>query len=91
LSSHALILERARANYQEEASWRYASQVYRRSWKTGVKATFRAEATNIFNMVSLGQPRAVVVPAAGATSATSGVIRTANPMRRLQLGAQLTF
>jgi hypothetical protein len=56
----------------------------------GVKATFRAEATNVFNMVSLGQP-GTSVPAAGTTSATFGVIRTANPMRRLQLGARLTF
>src|SRR6202035_1097906 len=56
----------------------------------GVKATFRAEATNLFNMVSLGQP-GTSVPAAGTTSATFGVIRTANPMRRLQLGARLTF
>jgi hypothetical protein len=54
------------------------------------RLTFRAEATNVFNMVSLGQPGAVV-PAAGSTSATFGVIRTANPMRRLQLGARLTF
>jgi len=50
-----------------------------------VRITFRAEATNAFNIVSLGQPGAVV-PAAGSTSATFGVIRTANPMRRLQLG-----
>jgi hypothetical protein len=58
--------------------------------QNGVRITFRAEATNAFNMVSLGQPGAVV-PAAGSTSATFGVIRTANPMRRLQLGARLTF
>ncbi|HEY2153071.1 MAG TPA: carboxypeptidase regulatory-like domain-containing protein [Vicinamibacterales bacterium] len=57
---------------------------------TGVKATFRVDATNVFNIVSLGQPGAVV-PAAGTTSATFGVIRTANPMRRLQLGVRLTF
>jgi hypothetical protein len=57
---------------------------------TGVRAAFRAEATNVFNMVSLGQP-GNSVPAAGATSATFGVIRTANQMRRLQLGVRLTF
>ncbi|HEV3061097.1 MAG TPA: carboxypeptidase regulatory-like domain-containing protein [Vicinamibacterales bacterium] len=57
---------------------------------TGLRATVRADATNVFNMVSLGQPGAVV-PAAGSTSATFGVIRTANPMRRAQLGVRLTF
>jgi Carboxypeptidase regulatory-like domain len=55
-----------------------------------VKAEFRAEATNVFNMVSLGLPGAVV-PAAGSTSATFGVIRTAAAMRRLQIGLRLTF
>ena len=46
-----------------------------------VRLTVRAEATNVFNMVSLGQP-GNAVPAAGTTSATFGVIRTANPMRK---------
>jgi hypothetical protein len=55
-----------------------------------VRLTFRAEATNVFNMVSLGQPGSVV-PAAGTTSATFGVIRTANPMRKVQFGLRLTF
>jgi hypothetical protein len=55
-----------------------------------VRLTFRAEATNVFNMVSLGQPGAVV-PAAGTTSATFGVIRTAYPMRKVQFGLRLTF
>jgi hypothetical protein len=55
-----------------------------------VRLTFRAEATNVFNMVSLGQPGAAV-PAAGTTSATFGVIRTANAMRKVQFGLRLTF
>ena len=55
-----------------------------------VRLTFRAEGTNIFNMVSLGQP-GNAVPAAGTTSATFGVIRTANPMRKMQFGLRLTF
>ena len=55
-----------------------------------VKLAVRAEGTNIFNMVSLGQP-GVSVPAAGTTSATFGVIRTANPMRRMQFGFRLSF
>jgi hypothetical protein len=55
-----------------------------------VRLTFRAEATNVFNMVSLGQPGSVV-PAAGTTSATFGVIRTAYPMRKVQFGLRLTF
>ncbi len=52
--------------------------------------TIRAEATNAFNIVSLGLPGAAV-PATGTTSATFGIIRTASPMRRLQLGARVTF
>jgi hypothetical protein len=55
-----------------------------------IRLTFRAEATNVFNMVSLGQPGAAA-PAAGTTSATFGVIRTASPMRRSQFGLRLTF
>ncbi|HNG32166.1 MAG TPA: carboxypeptidase regulatory-like domain-containing protein [Blastocatellia bacterium] len=53
------------------------------------KLRFRAEATNAFNMVSLGQPGASVP--SGATSDTFGVITTANPMRRIQFGLRLTF
>ncbi len=53
------------------------------------KLRFRAEATNAFNHVNLGQP-GTSVPS-GASSTTFGVIRTAGAMRRLQLGARLTF
>ena len=53
------------------------------------KLRFRAEGTNAFNMVSLGQP-GTAVPT-GATSATFGVITTANSMRKLQFGLRLTF
>ena len=55
-----------------------------------MRAAVRGEATNVFNTVSLGLPGAAV-PAAGTTSTTFGVIRTANAMRRLQLGVRLTF
>ena len=55
-----------------------------------VRLAVRAEGTNVFNMVSLGQP-GNAVPAAGTTSATFGVIRTASPMRRMQFGLRLTF
>jgi len=51
--------------------------------------TFRAEATNAFNIVNYGQPGNSVP--SGATSTTFGIIRTANAMRRLQLGARLSF
>jgi hypothetical protein len=51
----------------------------------GTKLTFRAEGTNVFNAVNLAQPGAAV------TSSTFGVIRTANPMRKLQFGLRLTF
>lgn len=53
------------------------------------KLRLRGEATNVFNMVNLGQPGAAVP--SGATSATFGVITSANPMRRMQFGARLTF
>lgn len=53
------------------------------------KLRFRAEGTNAFNMVSLGQPGASVP--SGATSTTFGVITTANSMRKLQFGLRLTF
>jgi hypothetical protein len=53
------------------------------------KLTFRVEATNAFNVVNLGQPGNSVP--SGATSTTFGVIRSANAMRRIQLGARLTF
>jgi hypothetical protein len=49
----------------------------------------RAEGTNVFNIVNYGQPGASVP--SGATSTTFGVIRSANAMRRMQLGARLTF
>ena len=54
-----------------------------------VKLTLRAEGTNVFNMVNLGQPGNAVP--SGATSTTFGVIRTANAMRRMQLGVRLSF
>lgn len=50
---------------------------------------FRAEGTNVFNMVSLGQPGASVP--SGATSTTFGVITSASPMRKLQFGVRLSF
>lgn len=54
-----------------------------------VKLRLRAEGTNAFNMVSLGQPGSAVPT--GATSTTFGVISTANSMRKLQFGLRLTF
>src|SRR6185369_11443026 len=53
------------------------------------KLRFRAEGTNVFNIVNLGQPGASVP--SGATSTTFGVITSANAMRRLQFGLRLTF
>lgn len=53
------------------------------------KLRFRAEGTNVFNMVSLGQPGSAVP--SGATSTTFGVISTANSMRKLQFGLRLSF
>jgi hypothetical protein len=53
------------------------------------KLRFRAEGTNVFNMVSLGQPGNSVP--SGATSNTFGVITSASPMRKLQFGVRLSF
>jgi hypothetical protein len=59
-------------------------------WLPGkTRVTFRAEGTNVLNIVNLGQPGAAVP--SGATSTTFGVIRSANAMRRLQMGLRLTF
>jgi hypothetical protein len=58
--------------------------------RSRARLTFRAEGTNIFNMVSLGLPGSSA-PAAGTTSTTFGVIRGANAMRRMQFGLRLTF
>jgi hypothetical protein len=55
----------------------------------GRKLTFRAEGTNVFNLVNLGLPGNSVP--SGGTSTTFGVIRTAGAMRRLQLGLRFTF
>src|SRR5258707_3070732 len=54
------------------------------------KVSLRAEGTNVFNLVNLGQPGSAV-PAAGSTSATFGVITSAASMRKLQFGARFTF
>jgi len=64
-----------------------------------VKVQFRAEATNAFNLVSLGGPGTgnpqVINPTTGlVTSAASsgfGKITGASTMRQIQLGARLTF
>jgi carboxypeptidase family protein len=53
------------------------------------KLSFRAEGTNVLNIVNYGQPGNSVP--SGATSTTFGVIRSAGAMRRLQLGVRLTF
>ncbi|MFN2578214.1 MAG: carboxypeptidase regulatory-like domain-containing protein [Pyrinomonadaceae bacterium] len=50
---------------------------------------FRAEGTNVFNHVNLGQPGSSVP--SGTTSATFGVITSAAPMRKLQFGLRLSF
>ena len=54
------------------------------------KISLRADGTNVFNFVNLGQP-GNSVPAAGSTSATFGVITSASSMRKLQFGVRFTF
>ncbi|MGA3160109.1 MAG: carboxypeptidase regulatory-like domain-containing protein [Terracidiphilus sp.] len=50
-----------------------------------VKLQARAEASNVFNLVSLGGPNA------NLSSATAGTITSASGMREIQLGLRLTF
>ena len=78
-------------NVLDGPGYRAVDLAVSRAFNLGGKTrlTFRAEGTNIFNIVNLGQPGASVP--SGATSTTFGVIRTANAMRRLQLGLRLTF
>ena len=49
------------------------------------KLRFRAEGTNIFNLVNYGQP------ASTAGTANLGVISSAGSMRKIQFGLRLTF
>jgi hypothetical protein len=46
---------------------------------------FRAEATNVFNIVNLGAPNTTL------TSSAVGKITSAQTMRQIQLGARFTF
>lgn len=55
------------------------------SFGHGIGFDFRAEATNVFNMVSLNNPTATL------SSSIDGHITGAAPNRILQLGARLTF
>jgi hypothetical protein len=50
-----------------------------------VKFQFRGEATNVFNMVSLGAPSGTL------NSGSFGTITGASPMRILQVGGRLLF
>jgi hypothetical protein len=64
-----------------------------------VKIQFRAEATNAFNLVSLGNPGTgnpqVINPVTGVVTSPAstgfGKITSANTTRQIQLGARLTF
>lgn len=51
----------------------------------GLKLQARAEASNVFNLVSLGAPNATL------SSASAGTITSASQMREIQLGVRLTF
>ncbi len=52
----------------------------------GMTLQFRGEASNAFNIVSLGTPGTTV-----SAPSTFGIIRSAQPMRQLQLGLRLLF
>ncbi|HEV8130660.1 MAG TPA: carboxypeptidase regulatory-like domain-containing protein [Acidobacteriota bacterium] len=51
----------------------------------GTRLQFRAEASNAFNIVNLGAPVLTL------SSSTFGAVRTARPMRQVQLGLRLSF
>ncbi len=78
-------------NFLDGPGFRVVDVAVSRSFQLPGKTrlTLRAEATNAFNVVNLGQPGAGVP--SGATSTTFGVIRSANAMRRMQLGVRVTF
>jgi Carboxypeptidase regulatory-like domain len=56
--------------------------------REGLDLQFRADAYNVFNMVSLNSPSGNAITAG---SSTFGEILTANAMRQLQLGLRLSF
>lgn len=56
--------------------------------REGLAIQFRADAYNVFNMVSLNTPSGNSITAG---SSTFGEILSANPMRQVQLGAKLSF
>ena len=78
-------------NLLDGPSFRVVDLALSRSFRLprGMRLTFRAEATNAFNVVNYGQPGSSVP--SGATSTTFGVIRTARAMRQMQLGVRWTF
>ncbi len=51
-----------------------------------VHLQFRGEASNAFNIVSLGTPGTTV-----SAPSSFGIIRSAQPMRQVQLGSRLLF
>jgi len=61
--------------------------------REGLNLQFRADAYNVFNIVSLSTPSGNSVTCCSTPSlgGTFGEILTANPMRQLQLGAKLSF
>lgn len=59
-----------------------------RGFKEAMDAQFRADAYNVFNIVSLNAPSGNGITAG---SSTFGQILNANPMRQLQLGLKLSF
>ena len=56
--------------------------------KEGSDLQFRADAYNVFNIVSLSTPSGSAITAG---SSTFGEILSANSMRQLQLGLRLSF
>jgi len=60
-------------------------------FREGLNLQLRADAYNVFNIVSLSTPSGGGITAGSNTSNTFGQILSANPMRQLQLGAKFTF
>lgn len=79
-------------NFLTGPSFKAVDMAVSRDFRFGerFRLRFRAEGTNIFNMVNYDLPNASV-PANVATSTTFGRITGAGAMRRLQFGFRFTF
>lgn len=79
-------------NFLYGPGYRVVDLALSRDFKFGdrIKLRFRAEGTNILNIVNLDQPNSAV-PATPTSTSTFGSISGASSMRIIQLGVRLSF